>query len=208
MRQLWYGGLFVLLAAQPSAAQDPALAPRSKGSLSAPVTVYEMSDFQCPYCRRHTLETLPSLEREYVATGKVRWVFINFPLASIHPNAVAAAQFAMCSARQGKFWAAHDVLYQEQEKWAPLKDPGPYLVSLFDQLKLLRAPMTTCLQKSETLDEIRGDAEGAVKAGAQSTPTFYLEGLLVVGAQPLELFRQLLDSLVLAKGGKGKKGSE
>ncbi len=207
MRQLGCGALFVLLAALPAAAQDPTLAPRSKGSPSAAVTVYEMSDFQCPYCRRHTLETFPTLEREYVATGKVRWVFINFPLASIHPNAVAAAQFAMCSARQGKFWQAHDILYQEQEKWAPLKDPGPYLVSLFDPLRLLRAPMTACLQKSETLAEIRGDAEGAVKAGAQSTPTFYVEGLLVVGAQPIELFRQLLDSLVVAKSARGKKGS-
>src|SRR6185436_20896272 len=66
---------------------------RSKGAADAPVTVYEMSDFQCPFCRRHALETFPELERDYVATGKVRWIFINFPIPQLHPNATAAGEF-------------------------------------------------------------------------------------------------------------------
>src|SRR5207247_112706 len=81
---------------------------------TAPVTVYEMSDFQCPFCKRHVDETFPTLEKEYIATGKVRWIFINLPLSSIHPNAVAAAEFAMCAARAGKFWPAHDALYRSE----------------------------------------------------------------------------------------------
>src|SRR5262249_52328750 len=95
---------------------DPLLSARSKGAATAPVTVYEMSDFQCPYCRRHAVEVLPELERLYIAAGKVRWVFINFPLTQLHPNASVAAEFAMCAAKAGKFWPIHDALFKYQEK--------------------------------------------------------------------------------------------
>src|SRR6266545_1553093 len=105
--------LLTLSAARVAAQPDP-LAARAMGAATAPVTVYEMSDFQCPFCKRHVDQTFPTLEKEYVATGKVRWIFINLPLSSIHPNAVAAAEFAMCAARHGKFWPAHDALYRTQ----------------------------------------------------------------------------------------------
>ena len=81
-----------LAAQQPS---STAVNTRAKGSPTAPVTVYEMSDFQCPYCRRFALETFRALEREYISPGKVRWVFVNFPITSIHDNAVAAAATAL-----------------------------------------------------------------------------------------------------------------
>ncbi|MEZ4457282.1 MAG: thioredoxin domain-containing protein [Gemmatimonadales bacterium] len=181
------------------AAQDVPLSARTLGSAAAPVTVYEMSDFQCPFCRRHVLETFPVLEQEYVRTGKVKWVFVNYPLTSIHPNAVAAASFAMCAARQDKFWPAHDVLFRNQETWGPLKNPAPFLLTLVDSLKLSRAPMVACLDKQETVAQIKADAEGAVKSGAQSTPTFYVEGNLIIGAQPIGLFRMVLDSAYAAK---------
>src|SRR3989449_7615083 len=96
-----------LLALLPAAGyQSDPLAARSKGRPGAPVTVYEMSDFQCPYCRAFALATLPLLEREYVTTGKVRFVYINLPLPSLHANATAAAEAALCAARQHKFWRA------------------------------------------------------------------------------------------------------
>src|SRR5687768_2774622 len=78
----------LILAVQ---SRDP-LASRTKGRADAPVTVYEMADFQCPACRLFAVTVLPTLEREYVETGKVRWVFIHLPLTSIHPNAMAAAE--------------------------------------------------------------------------------------------------------------------
>ena len=183
-------------------AQSIPLGARSKGSPTAPIVVYEMSDFQCPFCRRHAVEVFPALEQEYIRTGKVRWIFINYPLTSIHPNAVPAAAFAMCAARHDKFWPAHDLLFVHQETWGPLKNPAPYLMTLVDSLKLPRAPMGTCLQKSETVAQIKSDAEGAVKSGAQSTPTFYVEGALIVGAQPPQLFRMVLDSIYRVKTAK------
>jgi protein-disulfide isomerase len=186
-------------------ASDPLLAARTKGSVSAPVTVYEMSDFQCPFCRRHALEVLPELDRLYVETGKVRWVFINFPLTQLHPNAAAAAEFAMCAAKAGKFWPIHDALYKYQDKWAPLKDPAPFLVTLADSVGLPRAQLLPCLQSGETRTLVKEDAEGAAKAGASSTPSFYIEGGLLVGAAPLPAWKQVLDSIYGAKTGVERK---
>lgn len=196
--------LAVLLAALALPAAAPAqtaaqIAARTKGSATAPVTVYEMSDFQCPFCRRFATETFPAIEREFIATGKVKWIYVNLPLTDIHPNAVPAAQFALCAGRQGRFWPAHDLLFLHQATWAPLRNPAPFLLSLADSLALNRQATTTCLQTEEVIEEIRLDAAGAQRAGASSTPTFYVEGLLVRGAQPLGLFRHLLDSLHTAR---------
>src|SRR5919112_5636378 len=121
----------VSVIAYPLSAQTAAapLEMRSKGSAKAPVTVYEMSDFQCPYCRQFALETFPRLDQDYIRPGKVRWVFINFPLTSVHQHASAAAQLGLCAAQQGAFWRIHDLLFKYQETWAPLKEAGPFLLS-------------------------------------------------------------------------------
>src|SRR5215208_8085783 len=191
------GTLSTLLMATPGGAQThtASLESRSKGSPNAPVTVYEMSDFQCPYCRRFAEETFPALERGYIAPGKVRWVFINFPLTDVHPHASAAAQLALCAAKQKGFWRMHDLLFQYQDTWAPLKEAGPFFLSLADSAGLSKQAMLTCLQAPETLQAVKADAEGASRSGASSTPTFYIEGGLVEGALPLPVFRQVLDSV-------------
>jgi protein-disulfide isomerase len=184
-----------------SAGSDP-LATRSKGSPTAPVTVYEMSDFQCPYCRRFALETFPELERRYIRTGKVRWVFINFPLTSIHQHAAAAGELALCAARQGGFWKVHDLLYQYQQTWTPLKEPAPFFVSLSDSAGLSKKSLVACLEAGDTRKDLQSEAEGAQRAGATSTPTFYVEGGLMTGALPVAVFRQVLDSIYAVKKGK------
>jgi protein-disulfide isomerase len=163
-----------------------------------------MSDFQCPYCRSFALETFPLLDSLYIATGKVRWVFINYPLGSIHPNAVPAAGIALCAAKQGAFWPMHDLLYRHQSDWAKLQDPASYLLSLADSAKISRAALTDCVKSPATTDEVRADAEGASRAGATSTPAFYIEGGLMVGAQPPPVFRAVLDSIYAAKRKQGK----
>jgi protein-disulfide isomerase len=200
------------VTATPLIAQTPTapLADRSKGSPTATVTVYEMSDFQCPYCKTFALETFPQLERDYIRTGKVRWVFINFPLTSVHAHASAAAELALCAAKQRGFWRVHDLLFQHQETWAPLKEAGPFFVSLADSAGLSKKTLLTCLESPTTLNAVQADAEGAARSGASSTPSFYIEGGLLEGAQPLELFRRVLDSVYAEKTGKtgraGKSG--
>jgi len=178
---------------------------RTKGSATAPVTVYEMSDFQCPYCRQFARETFPALERTYIKSGKVRWVFINLPLTDIHEHASAAAQLALCAAKQKGFWRIHDLLFLHQENWAPLKEAGPFFLSLADSAGISKPALLTCLESPETLQAVMADAEGAARSGASSTPTFYIEGGLVEGAQPLAVFRKVLDSVYAAKTGKAEK---
>jgi len=177
---------------------DP-LAARTMGRPGAPVTVYEMSDFQCPYCRTFALTTLPALEQEYVTTGKVRLVYINLPLTKIHANAAAAAAAGMCAARQGRFWPMHDLLFRHQPDWEGLGKPRSYLLALSDSASLDRARFSACLASPEVAAEVQADARRAAGSGATSTPTFYIEGGLLEGAAPVEVFRAVLDSIYRSK---------
>jgi protein-disulfide isomerase len=180
------------------APQDDLRAARTRGSPTAPVTVYEMGDFQCPVCARFARETMPLLEREYIATGKVRWVFVNFPLP-MHPNAEPAAELAMCAAKQDRFWAMHDLLYRHQDRWAELHEPATVFLSLADSAGIDRERVVQCLRSGATRELVRADAEGSTRSGATGTPNFYIEGGLIRGALPMGAFRQVLDSIVGVK---------
>ncbi len=182
----------------PPQAPDP-LAARSKGRSDAPVTVYEMSDFQCPYCREFALGTMPLLEHEYVQAGKVRFVYINLPLSSVHKNAASAAEVALCAARQQRFWPMHDLLFRHQPQWATLASPRAYLLALGDSAGLDRALLARCVASRATAADVRADAERARRSGATSTPTFYIEGALLEGAAPVTVFRAVLDSIYRSK---------
>ncbi len=194
---------FTRVAAQ---LKDPGMvAARTKGSPTAPVTVYEMSDFQCPWCRKQAIEVLPQLEQEFIATGKVRWIFVNFPITDLHPNAGAAAEFAMCAAKANQFWPIHDLLFQYQAKWAPLKDPAPFLLTLADSAGVPRDSILACLHTQETRAVIQSEANSAARSGVASTPTVFIEGAgLLKGAAPLETYRHILDSLWKVRTGGGQ----
>ncbi len=174
---------------------------RTKGDARAPITVYELSDFQCPFCREFTLATFPEIERDYIATGKVRWIFVNLPLPELHPNAVAAAEVGLCAAMQEKFWPVHDLLFLHQKVWAPLKEPGSFFLSLADSAGLERKPFEECLSNSTTQPEVRFEAIGSAKV-ASRTPSFYIEGGVLPGAYPASVFREIFDSIYTAKTGK------
>ena len=193
----------LLLSSAPLAAQSPdnPLATRSKGSPTAPVTVYEMSDFQCPYCKKFAQQTFPQIEQSYITPGKVRWVFVNFPLTSVHAHAAAAGELALCAAKQQGFWRVHDLLFQYQETWAPLKEAGPFFISLADSAGLSKKRLLACLEAPETLEDLKAEAEGSQRSGATSTPTFYIEGGLMEGAVPFTVFKRVLDSVYAGKTG-------
>ena len=181
-------------------AQGPdGAAGRSQGPASAPVTVYEMADFQCPACRYFALTVLPSVEQDYIKTGKVRWIFINYPLTSIHKNTIPAAEVAMCAARQGKFWPMHDLLYHHQDDWKDLDAPLPYLLGFADSLHLSKSALSSCVNTHATRTAIDADASRSVGAGARATPSFYIEGGLLQGAAPYDEFRRIIDSIYAAK---------
>jgi protein-disulfide isomerase len=178
---------------------DPLLGARTKGSPEAPITVLEIADFQCPACRVFWEETMPLLHREYVEPGKVRIVFVNLPLIQIHRNAAAAHEFAMCAAAQNRFWPVHDMLFDQQAVWAALDDPSPYYFSVANATGLNTDSLDACVGDGRMRGLIMEEAEGVVRAGVQSTPSFVIEGGLLPGAVPIEGWRPILDSIYEAK---------
>ncbi|UCF40469.1 MAG: DsbA family protein [Gemmatimonadota bacterium] len=170
------------------------LAQRTKGDPDAPVTVFEVSDFQCPYCRKFWDETLPAMEREYIATGKIKLVFLNLPLSSIHPNAAAAHEFAMCAAKQDRFWPVHDLLFRYQDAWARIADPAPYFLGLADSVELDRDLLMRCFNNGEVRWLIQQETQINLQSGLRSTPTFVVEEMLIPGFAPIDQWRPVLDS--------------
>jgi protein-disulfide isomerase len=157
---------------------EVALAPTdpSSGAASAPVTVVEFSDFQCPYCRQ-VAPTLKQVRDKY--GDKVRIVWKDFPLTQIHPQAFKAGEAGHCAAEQGKFWEYHDRLFANQQALQL-----PDLKKHAADLGLDSAKFDACLDSSKYGDRVReGVAQGS-RLGVNSTPTMYINGRLVSGAQP------------------------
>lgn len=182
---------------------DPLIEQRTKGSPEAPLTIYEVSDFQCPYCRDFAVQILPSIDREYIQTGKAQLVFVNLPLVQIHANAAAAHEFAMCAAQQDRFWTIHDLLYRTQPSWANAAEPRDFLMTLADSAQLNGDVLTTCVETGAVRWLVEQEAVAVAQRGVRSTPSFIVEGLLLSGAQPMDVWRPLLDSLFTAKTGGG-----
>jgi protein-disulfide isomerase len=170
----------------------------TKGSNDAKVTLIEFSDYQCPFCGRHTRDTNPQLQKEYVETGKVRYVFFDMPLESIHPLAFKAAEAARCAEDQGKYWEMHDRLFANQQKLEPWDE---HAKALGLDLKLFDA----CMASDMHAAGIRADIATAQKLGINGTPSFLValsdpknqmqvKGLVLIrGAKPLAEFKTELD---------------
>ena len=173
-------------------------AARISGDSTAKVWMIMVSDFQCPYCKQWHDESFAALRREYVENGKVRLAYYNFPL-TIHPNAVPAAEAAMCAGAQNKFWPMHDALFASQATWAGLKDPSPVFDSLGTKVGLDTRSFNACRSTHATLPMIRADQDRAERAGVQSTPTIIIGSKLIAGAQPTDNFRRALDAALAAK---------
>ncbi len=172
---------------------------RSRGNPAARITVYEFSDFQCPFCRAFWEETLPKIQREYIATGKLRLVFVNYPISRLHPNANAAHNFAMCAARQNRFWSVHDLLFLHQKQWEDLADPAWYFRVLGDSAALDRPALADCVTRKAEDWLVQAESREAGSAGITGTPAFVINGGLLPGAQPIEVWRPILDSIYRAK---------
>ncbi len=171
---------------------------RILGSPAATVWVVEVSDFQCPFCRRFHDESYPELKRAYVDSGKVRLAYVNFPL-SMHHNSFAASETAMCAAAQDKFWQMHDALFVTQKQWEALPAPQPMFDSLAAAEGVELGAFRKCVAGHLTKPMIEADIDRATKAGVESTPTFLIGTMMVTGAQPVANFRRAIDSaLVLA----------
>jgi protein-disulfide isomerase len=195
-------------AASADAGPDSALARRADhcrlaGSATAPVWLVEVSDFQCPFCKQWHDESYAELRRDYVDAGKVRLAYVNYPLPA-HRNAWPAAETAMCAAAQDKFWPVHDALFATQHEWEAQPAPQPTLDSIAAAAGVEMKAFRSCVAGHVMKATIEADRDRAISAGVESTPTFLIGGTMVTGAQPLRVFRQVLDS-ALAHAASGAR---
>jgi protein-disulfide isomerase len=167
-----------------------------RGDRTAPVTIVEFSDFQCPFCERAFKQVLPQLKLDYIDTGRVSLVYKHS--AFLGPESTWAAVAAECAADQGQFWAYHDLLFNRQageNQGAFTKDK---LLGFAKELELDLTKFEPCLTAEQTLARVQADVAEARQAGVTGTPTFFVNGQKLVGAQPYEQFRAVLEPLLAA----------
>jgi protein-disulfide isomerase len=160
---------------------DPMIGPED-----APITIVEFSDYECPYCQRWHTEVFERLLEAY--PDEVRLVYRDFPLTSIHPNATPAAIAANCAREQDVFWDYHDKLFG-MELGLNTEAYQEYA----SQLDIDTEEFNECLDSGRYEEEVQADFDFAANLGVRSTPTFFINGIAVVGAQPFEVFQQVIE---------------
>jgi protein-disulfide isomerase len=174
------------------------------GDKAAKVAVVEFSDFQCPFCGRYARETWPQIQNDYVKTGKIRYGFRDFPLISIHPNALKAAAAAECASEQGKYWEMHDRLFANP---GALGDGDLARYAL--EIGLESQKFNECLASGKKEEKIREEMGEGMKAGVGGTPTFFVGTVnsqgafkvtkVITGAVPYANFKQALDGALASQ---------
>jgi protein-disulfide isomerase len=149
-----------------------------KGRPDAPVTVVEYSDFQCPFCARFANGPALEIDRDYVETGKIKYVFHDYPLQQ-HPNAVPAAEAARCAGDQNAFWPMHDLLFANQAQWANNPQPAAQFAAYAGQLGLDRAVFESCMASHKHLPAIERARQEGDRLQIPGTPTFAVDGKLI-----------------------------
>jgi len=174
----------------------------SKGSQSAKLILVEFTDYQCPFCGRHFQQTSPQIERDYVNTGRIKYVVRDFPLESIHKDALKAAEAAHCAREHGQYWQMHDRLFNSQNALA-----ADHLSAYAGALGLDVQSFRRCLDSNQYSAKIRQDLVDAQKVGVQATPSSLLGVAepggssvkvvkMIAGAHPYTVFKEAIDSLL------------
>jgi len=162
---------------------DPVL-----GDSKAKVTIVEFSDYECPFCGRYFTQTYPQLKKDYIDTGKVRLVFRDYPLP-FHQNAQKAGEASECADDQGKFWEMHDKLFRNQQALSVEN-----LKKYAGELGLDQKKFDECLDSGKYASEVQNDMNDGSKYGVSGTPSFFVNGQILVGAQPYSEFKKLIDA--------------
>lgn len=162
---------------------NPAIGPQD-----APVTIIEFGDYECPFCTQFFNQTLPQILEAY--GGQIRFVYRDFPLMSIQPQAIPAAEAANCAGEQDRYWDYHDKLYSG----GPLTLGNRAYIDYAEELGLDVASFADCLETDRTLKEVQADLDYARSLGLRSTPSFFVTGQWVIGVQPFEVFQQIIES--------------
>ena len=176
-----------------------------KGTIDAPVTIIEFSDYQCPFCGRFFANTFPEINKKYIESGKVKYVFRDFPL-EFHKQAPKASEAAECPGEKGKYWEMHDKLFENQNALTVDK-----LKQYAAEIGLGTDSFNACIDGGKYADEIKNDTDDGKKAAVSGTPTFFIGktqgskkeivGKRLVGARPFSSFAEVIEQL-LAEPGK------
>jgi protein-disulfide isomerase len=201
-------------------AQGAAIAPLNiagrpaRGSAKATVTVVEYSDYACPYCGQYATQTYPQIVRDYIQTNKIRYVFKNYPIAQLHPNAFRAYEAAACAGDQGHYWEMHDRIFADQQNLT--------LEGFIERARALNLDATrlrNCIEGPAHDDLIREDIDEAIRGGVRGTPVFALAFTdpkgevatpvrVLVGAQPYQAFKDAIDALLAQAAAQPSTGQQ
>ena len=189
------------LPPQPVSASLTNLHGFAMGRPDAPLTMVEFTDLQCPYCRQYVTATLPEIKRNWIDTGKLRYISRDFPL-DFHPQALAAARAARCAGEQGKFWEMRMTLMSNANLLS-----ADYITRTAADLKLDTKAFAACTASNKYDADIQAETQEGLRIGVEGTPTFVvgktapnsLEGPMIVGALPYAVFDAKLKALDGAK---------
>ncbi|WP_348652506.1 DsbA family protein [Rhizobium sp. BG4] len=183
-----------------AAAEDDLMTPgplpeKAFGDEKAPVTVVEYLSMTCPHCRNFHTEMWPEIKKQYVDTGKVRFIFREFPF---DPRSTAAFMLARCVG-EDKWYPAVDLLFRQQEKWAAAQDGRQALQSTMAITGMGQKEFESCLTDQALLDKVSAVANKGKALGVDSTPTFFINGKKYAGALPVAEFAKIVDPLLPAE---------
>ncbi len=169
-----------------------------RGDPAAPVVIEEFSSYQCYFCGLYFRETYPQVMADYVETGQVRYIFRDFPLPS-QPQSPLAAEAANCAGQTSggsAYWAMHDRLFERQADWSGNRDAAAIFKGYAADLGLDEAALGECLDSGTTRAQVEADAVEGGERGVRGTPTFFINGQALVGAQPYVAFAQVIDAVL------------
>lgn len=165
------------------------------GAANAKVTVIEFSDFQCPFCKQFENNAYAQIYDTYIKTNKIRFAYRHFPLTSIHPNSQKASEASECANEQNKFWDYYDLLFKNQTTWSPqsVADAADSFTGYASEIGLNKDQFRSCLDTDKYKDKVENDASDGSKVGVDGTPTLFINGTKIVGAQPFAQIQQIID---------------
>ncbi len=188
------------LVASSSDCQTPPLgAPAPRGVVlgpdSARIEITEFSDFECPWCARFAVLTMPDVRQRLIPTGLLKWRFMDFPLTEIHANTAAAHLAAACATDQGKFWEMHDELYASQDRWASERNPQGRFLEYARTIGLNTDSFRVCMQQKRPWPQIQADKCEGIRLGVEGTPTFFVNGRRLSELPAYDDLKRIVDSL-------------
>lgn len=166
------------------------------GSDSAPLTVSEYADYECPACQGFMAVQMPTIEERLLRTGRVRWRYRDFPLEQ-HPHSLVAAHAAACADEQGRYWPMNSLIYTWQGDWPAKRDAAAVFRNYARQLTLDVAKYDACMESARYAGRLEASHQEGLNVGVTSTPTFLINGRLYVGGGSVhyDMLKALLDSL-------------